>query len=250
MVKLLQRAAVVLVGLGLLGSVAGASPLFLPDWGVSYGNWAPVGSVPQAHSWWVEDYISGNNGYLGPGYGGNEFDVEALYIGLDSNYLYLAVITGMPLGGRDGWGGHYTEHYDPGDMALDITGDGVYDYAVDVSAAGALRSGNLVWENPMIEGGPAWGGVADPLRVTSWSNTESLAGYRYGSFSGRYAIEAMIDRAAIAPITGSVKLHWTMECGNDVGDLVHPIPEPATLLLLGGGLVATGVLKGRRKRNR
>ena len=175
-------------------------------------------------------------------------DVEAAYIGLDDDQLYIAVVTGFPESGLDGWGGHYWEHYDPGDLALDVTGDGVYDYAVDVSAGGLLRAGNLVWEDPAIDGHPAWGGAADPLRVTSWDQTKNVDGYRYGAFDGRYAVEAIIGLEDLGPMGGSVKLHWTMGCGNDVADLVHPVPEPTGLLLLGGGLAMVGLLNGKRRK--
>ena len=43
----------------------------------------------------------------------------------------------------------------------------------------------------------------------------------------------------------AVGLHWTMKCGNDVVEGAAPVPEPATMLLLGSGLV--GLAGFRRK---
>ena len=43
-------------------------------------------------------------------------------------------------------------------------------------------------------------------------------------------------------------LHWTMSCGNDVieGKVPAPVPEPATMLLFGTGLIGMAVV-GRKK---
>ena len=243
----LQKLAQVVLLAGLVVPAAGASTLFLSDWGISYGKWTADGGAPEVIHSYVEDWTWGNHGYLGPGWGGDAYDMEAAYLAWDRDYLYLAVITGFPLEGRF----HSGDYYAAGDIALDVTGDEVYDFAIDVTD-GELRSGDLLWQNPAIGGSSSFGGVADPLRVTSWTNTDGLAGFSYGEYEGRYAIEAKIDLDVLGPVD-AYKMHWTMGCGNDVGEIlvggpIEVTPEPGSLLLLGGGLAVAGIVRRLRRK--
>ncbi|MDM7913687.1 MAG: PEP-CTERM sorting domain-containing protein [Candidatus Eisenbacteria bacterium] len=225
--------------------------LFLDDWGISYGRWNPEVSSDMRVVFAVDDYVSGANGWLDPGYGGQPFDVEAVYLACDASRLYLGVVTGFGPDGGMGWNGWYYQHLCPGDLALDLSGDGVYDYAVDVSAVGAVRHRELVWENPSLAGRPAWGGAGDPLRVKQWADSFDSESFSYAAFDGRYAIESIIELADV-DWTGDAKLHWTMGCGNDLAEIEmkvsNPIPEPSTLMLLAAGLLGSGVLARRSRR--
>lgn len=244
----LSRLGLAVLLAGTILSAAAASTLFLSDWGISYGKWGGGEGAPEVIYSYIEDWTWGNHGYLGPGWGGDAYDMEAAYLAWDPDYLYLAVVTGFPLEGRF----HNGDYYAAGDIALDVTGDQVYDFAVDVTD-GALRSGDLAWQNPAIGGSSSFRGVSDPLRVTSWTNTKPLAGFSYGEYEGRYAIEAKISLDVLGPVE-AYKMHWTMGCGNDVGEIlvrgpVQVTPEPGSLLLLGGGLAIAGIARRLRRKS-
>jgi len=247
------RAVVLVVAALATGTMtAGATQLFLDDWGISYGQWTPNGNAPENVTWVLDDWVGGGDGFLDPGYGGQEYDVEATYLAYDNSFAYIGIVTGFPLAGRTGWNGYYYQHFAAGDIGIDMNDDDVYDYAVDTSAGGALRWGDLVWQDPHLAGQPAWGGAADPLLVTAWQNSSPIEAFRYGAFDGRYSIEAIIDREALGFLNESMMIHWTMGCGNDLAEVdmaVTPVPEPATLMLLGGGLMLSGIAaRSRRKK--
>lgn len=50
-------------------------------------------------------------------------------------------------------------------------------------------------------------------------------------------------------LVDDIGVHWTMTCGNDVVEgSSDPVPEPATMLLLGAGLAGIAGFKSRRKK--
>ncbi len=259
-----------MIGILILPTTVISAPLFLDSWGVSPGSWAPTAG-PSNISWTSEDFTGTGAGYVGPGWGGQPFDVEAAYIGFDGSNLYIAIVTGMsPDGSKDPWrynNPSYTSHdwnqslekywYDPGDLAIDIGADGSYEYAVTTRAnntnssstptpgMGYLLSGNLQWTDPLAwdteTSSTDWGGVSSPWAVNAYDNATYLgANFSYSQFgSGHYAIEAVIDYSLLGLSNGDlVKLHWTMECGNDYLNVQNNVvPEPSTVLLLLTGLI-------------
>jgi len=65
----------------------------LSEWGVTPAtDWTnDVGAVE-----WIEPEV-GSHGYVGPGVGGQQFNVEAAYATADCQYLYYAIVTGFPI---------------------------------------------------------------------------------------------------------------------------------------------------------
>jgi len=257
--------------------------LFLDTWGVSPGSWAPT-SAP-SHLFWVqEDYTASGPGFIDPGWGGQRFDAEAAYIGIDYTTIYLAVVTGLPQkGGKDIWrynNPSYPYHdwnkslekywYDPGDIGIDINSDGTYEFAVTTRSdstnssyaptpgEGLLLSGNLVWENPKAWDTETkytnWGGVSNPWAVTGYDKAVDLgANFSYDAFgTDHYAIEVILDTSQLGLSYGDkFTIHWTMECGNDFIDLYDPlaeIPEPSTMLLLSTGIAGLAFYSRRKFR--
>lgn len=91
----------------------------LSDWGLNWSDsdnsndWTPTPNMGISYT--VEDYTGGNNrnGQVNPGYGGQAYDAEALYVTWDANNLYIALVTGHSPTTPDSNG-----DFGPGDFAL------------------------------------------------------------------------------------------------------------------------------------
>lgn len=152
------------------------------------------------------------------------------------------------------------------DLALDLNGDGKYEYGVVLTDKEKLALGAIylnpnwntshsyldgetvaVWEygeflgntstyiNTHIIGGSLTGAVA------------TLAGLQTLSGSPGYLLEVSIPVAGLDWTSGEIGIFWAgATCGNDIIEGSAPVPEPATMLLLGSGLVGLAGF-GRKK---
>ena len=90
----------------------------ISDWGViPFSDWQP--DSPTAN-YVVEDYGDGAD----RPWGGEEWDIEALYFDNDNNYAYFAIITSHS---------EYHSITTMGDLALDIDNNGNYEYGIKVT---------------------------------------------------------------------------------------------------------------------
>ncbi len=207
------------------------------------------------------DVNSPNNTYVGPGYTtGNTYDAEAIYFDNDADYLYIAVITGLPATGTS---------YPAGDIFIEIGSidnpflsyaPGAQSYAIDVTSSTLYSVSS--WDNVQYSQHSS----ADPWRIARDASgdvtgdnvavTDLGADFVYsGEQNSHYVMEARIPLALLDmdlyDSEDSVAwIHWTMKCGNDELNLKaygNHVPEPATLFLLGGSLLGGAVLRRRKK---
>lgn len=226
----------------------------LADWGVRQtgvaSDWQPNA---QTKAWIVEDQTGGLSTRLTPGYGGQAYDVEALYLDYDAQYLYLAMVTGHnPL--TPNGGGSYA----PGDFAIDFGRDGSYEFGIATPGIGKVQGGVY---SVSQWGAGLWGAANEgPTSIIS-GNLLGLAQMAYSttgvSNMGVYTAdthfmyEVRIPTSLFTVYWGQddFNVHWTMNCANDslqVGALAQSVPEPGTLALFPLGLIGMGWLARRR----
>lgn len=254
--------------LAVLAFVPAASAVYVIDGNVS--DWGVNLSAPGAQNkpylnthlpsggnnidYVTEDNADLNDGtiFVGPGYSiGNQYDAEAMYMDNDSQYLYLAIVTGLsPFEASFPAGDVFFDtgiYQDPFSSLYDIK---KYSFGIDV-LTGKFYSVSS-WQDAVY----AQHASANPWKMgankTFLGDVDFL--YTTTSVNSHYVMEAKIPLSFLsldAQNDHDVWSHWTMMCGNDPlnlhGDVnANAVPEPATvsLMLLGGAGLG---LVGRKK---
>jgi hypothetical protein len=218
----------------------------------------------------VED-DTGRSGYLNPGYGGQAYDAEAIYVYKSSVSIDIAIVTGLsPLTPKD--------KYPAGDIAIDfsyVADDPNYKPSFDVGVVtwgdgvGLGTAGDLydvtkwnygLWTAPGVLGNTENDfKKAHPTSIADGApihqNQKVALAYSQDPIKGlgeyvndeHYVIETSIPLALLTNFNTSEPflVHWTMACANDYVQVDPPgsVPAPAPL-----GLMILGLLPLLRHR--
>jgi len=225
------------------------------------GHWTDWGIQPGGGDWssstgqriFYEDYTGSDGGaYVGPGWGGQYFDVEAIYAQRAGQDLYFAIVTGFDPDGVIYLGSPYT----PGDIFLNA-GNG-WNVGIDLETGHVFTGATSTNPADFPASAPFTIAGGTDIGATALSVPFDGSPLVYGSgnqTSTHFFFEGYLDLTRIGGADGPVGIHWTMSCGNDVGrgyiGYVEPpaVPEPGTLGLLGIGSLAAAVVHRRRQRS-
>lgn len=241
------------------------------DWGITNNGtaagWTPKTGINYA----VEDQSDATSGFLSPGWGGQAYDAEAMYLTWytkadGQTYLALGLITGhdpnTPTGGNS---------YGRGDFAIDFGRDGSFEFGVlTANRSSTLLQGDVVSTTNADWATGLWSapGVYDPAHspyVTkvntgtdvgnasmaisnSFGNMGTLGGNHW-FYEVEIPVSAFGNHWVGSTPSESFDVQWTMLCANDIIILDPPaatVSEPASLALALGAFGLAGVARRRR----
>lgn len=259
---------------GLLGTTPALAYTIdgeLSDWGVSHNGNASDWNPNSGIYYKVEDQTGSGAYYLGPGWGGQAYDAEAMYVNWDTSNLYIAIATGHNPATEDK---PSSNSYGAGDIAIDIGNNGSWDYGIDTTGnygvAGSIYS-SVSWAYGLWNSSNAYDPThPDPAHPTSilsgtlkgagtLASSGGSTGYGAGSASNlHYFYEVAIPLSIFGNQWAGMDftVHWTQNCANDsifvsASDFPHDtvtVPEPGTLALLPLGALAIGAMRRRSSR--
>lgn len=221
----------------------------------------------------IDDYISGGNGFLDPGYGGQAYDAEALYVTWDADNLYIALVTGHNPNTKQN---ENNNTYSAGDFALNFWSGATPDSDYEFGIRTPHKNNNINGiNNPFFTTDvyqttnekdwlkdPLWGTDAvtsldmnqlkDQNRVGSATMSIKKGPNNIGAGSGPHWIyEISVDKDLFGDAfknNNGLNISWTMNCANDiitVEDDIPTIDEPPIWALL--GLTLPAVFWRRRR---
>lgn len=259
-----------LVGVALLAASAASKAITvdgnLADWGLTFSGAASDWTTTQPGVLSVVDDQSGGGGvFLGPGWGGQAYDVEAMYMTWDSTHLYAALVTGHNPNTPHNPAGN---SYGRGDFAFDFNLDGSWDFGFatanrdgGVTQGSVYRTTNADWNYGLWSAPGVLGTSTDATALKggtlAGAGTLVISGPQtgMGALGGNHWVyELAIPVSFFDGLWGAqgptqaFDLTWTMLCANDILRLDPPVssvPVPGTAGLALAGFAGLGLLRRR-----